>query len=124
MRLGAIGADCGENPCGAKDWLLPFAMSRDCSAYLACQVTGGYVTPSPEGVPNPMDIATGGGGEPSGEVGFDVRSLQARCAEVDGEWDGLNGVCRDKKKTLMDYIPWMVGGLALVLILPAVMPRR
>ncbi len=53
-----------------------------------------------------------------------VANAQAACASSGGTWDADLSVCTPGLGSLMGYIPWIVGGLALVLIAPSILSRR
>lgn len=46
-----------------------------------------------------------------------INNLSASCTSGGGTWDTVNNVC--KPNTLMSMLPWIVGGIAAVVVLPA-----
>lgn len=53
-----------------------------------------------------------------------LANAQAACASSGGKWDSDLDVCTPGLGSLMGYIPWIVGGLALVMIAPSILSRR
>lgn len=115
MGMGDV-ASCGQNPCGFWD-AFPFPgmfTSAECSAYLACIASGGSVTPTP--------AQAGGSPFSSGTASAaDVQTLQAQCAAAGNTWDPLSSTCKPPGADYAQYIPWVVGGIALLVLAPLLM---
>lgn len=145
MRIGNIGSisDCGPNQCGVMDAIgnmfgmgNPLFISNECKAYVACVATGGHFTPMPSQMPPDVtDIPSVIDGqlpeyyntpEFSAVLNESFNSIpaqQARCITNKGDWDAASSLCHDSK-SFASYIPWIVVGLGLVLVVPAILPRR
>lgn len=124
MRLGLSGlgdaSACGANPCSGWDMTvgaaLPFLglMSSQCQAYLTCAATGASITPDPSQIPslNPGSTGSGGGG---------VQDLQLACTQAGNTWNPLTGTCTP---AFMTYVPWLLAGVAALVLLPPLLQRR
>lgn len=124
LGLGSYGlgdtSACGTNPCSWWDTTmgvaLPMFMSANCQAYLGCVATGGSITP------NPANIWTlnGGEGAPNPNAGG-VSAAQALCEAEGNTWNALTSQC---VPAYMVYVPWIVAGVAALVILPPLLSRR
>jgi hypothetical protein len=126
MRLGSLGdsAACGSNPCSAWDMsagvMFPFLglMSSECQSYLVCSATGASVTPDPSQIPS---LNTGGNDTGSGGGGGGVQDLQLACTRAGNTWNPLTSTCTP---AFMTYVPWIVAGIAALILLPPLLERR
>lgn len=123
-RTGMGDVNCGPNPCGVTDYLFPFFAPGECTAYLACALSGGAYTPTPDQTPSGItafkDAAALFGGGGSG--GLSVKDAQATCAAQSGmTWNPVTSTCDASWK---QYIPWAVAGLAAFVLLPRLLPGR
>lgn len=75
---------------------------------------GGNVT-----LENGTLLVSGDPGAPGG--GSYSADAQTRCQQVGGKWE--NGVCKEPS-TWTQYIPWIAGGLAVIVLAPALLQRR
>lgn len=133
IGVRGLGASCGPNPCGFWDFFpIPnLFTSKECEAYMVCAATAGHITPTPDQAGQPglitlpppvVSAAPPDGSAPGGDFNS-IPAQQARCAALGKEWDPLNGYCHDAK-TWMDYLPWIAGGVAALVLLPILVPRR
>ncbi len=123
MRLGLGDTSaCGTNPCSGWDMTVgatfPFLglMSSQCQSYLTCFATSGQVTPDPSQIPS----LNSGTSDPSGGGGG-VQDAQLACTKAGNTWNPLTSVCTP---AFMTYVPWIVAGIAALVLLPPLLERR